>query len=96
MSGALTEQQLVAQLGKLQHWLLTEIDDVRAIYREFKCDDFIQAMEVARRIGELAEEHNHHPQLTVKWGSCTVYWWTHDVQGISQLDLELASLCDQI
>lgn len=94
MSEKLTDDVLIVKLASLKHWLITEIDGSRAIYKEFRTDNFVEAMNIANHVSELAEENDHHPQITVKWGSCTVYWWTHDVGGVSDKDINLARLCE--
>ncbi|MGQ9511379.1 MAG: 4a-hydroxytetrahydrobiopterin dehydratase, partial [Thermaceae bacterium] len=47
-------------------------------------------------VGELAERENHHPRLEVEWGRVTVEWWTHSAKGITDKDLEMARLTDEL
>jgi 4a-hydroxytetrahydrobiopterin dehydratase len=47
-------------------------------------------------IGGIAEEMNHHPELTLRWGSLTAATSTHDVGGLSELDFILAAKIEQI
>ena len=44
----------------------------------------------------LAEEKNHHPTLVAEWHKVTLSWSTHDQKSITQLDLEMAKLSDEI
>ena len=60
MSGKLSDDVLITKLATLQHWLLTEVDGCRAIYKEFRTDNFLEAMNIANHISELAEENDHH------------------------------------
>jgi 4a-hydroxytetrahydrobiopterin dehydratase len=53
-------------------------------------------MVVANRVGELAEEENHHPLLTVEWGRVLVAWWTHKIRNIHHNDLLMAAKTDAL
>lgn len=46
-------------------------------------------------IGKLAEELDHHPEVRLRWGTLDVQLWTHDVQGLSELDFILAARIEQ-
>ena len=43
-----------------------------------------------------AESHNHHPEWRNVYNKVTITWTTHDVQGLSMNDIELAHICDAI
>ena len=48
------------------------------------------------RVGALAEREGHHPEMTVAWGSVTVAWWTHKIDGLHENDFILAAKIDQL
>lgn len=50
----------------------------------------------ANRIGEIADEANHHPDLEITYPSVTVTLTTHDAGGITELDVDLARRIDEI
>jgi 4a-hydroxytetrahydrobiopterin dehydratase len=58
--------------------------------------DFAESVSLAVRICCLAEKHDHHPDIDVRWGKLRVFWSTHDTGGLSTLDLELATATDAI
>lgn len=58
--------------------------------------DFSESLALAVRIGCLAEKHDHHPDLDVRWGKLRVFWSTHDTGGLSTLDLTLATATDSL
>lgn len=64
--------------------------------RKLTFPDFAEALRLANAVGEAAEMANHHPDLTVSWQSLHVAWSTHDVGGISNLDLALATRTDEL
>ena len=57
---------------------------------------FVQAMQLAGQIGEIAEEQGHHPALLVEWGLLTVTWWTHAIANLHRNDFIMAAKTDRI
>ncbi len=57
--------------------------------------NFVMAMEFANRIGAIAEAENHHPDLHVGWGRCTVEIWTHKISGLTESDFYFAAKVDR-
>ncbi|MDQ3280985.1 MAG: 4a-hydroxytetrahydrobiopterin dehydratase [Acidobacteriota bacterium] len=58
--------------------------------KEYRFDDFAQALAFTNRIGAIAEELNHHPDIHLSWGKVRVTTWSHDVDGLSERDFRLA------
>ena len=91
----LTPDQAQEIMGQLSpEWML--IDQCRMLARTFPFKNFKDALEFANRIGAIAEEENHHPDLTISWGALGVELSTHAMQGLSENDFILASKIDQI
>src|SRR5690606_27411716 len=71
------------------------LDDWRqAITRlqtRFLTGDFASGLALLDRIGDAAEEMNHHPDLLLRYPSLTVTLTSHDVGGITSRDIELAA-----
>ena len=68
----------------------------RAIERRFDFSDFASALAFVVRLGMLAEKRDHHPDVRIGWGRADVVWTTHDANGITRLDLELAEATDAL
>jgi|ERR1700722_9327625 len=66
------------------------------IVRAFKFPDFKSALAFVNRIGELAEQQGHHPDLLLAWGKVEATIWTHAVDGLTESDFILAAKIDQI
>ena len=66
------------------------VEDHR-LEKEFKFDDFKSALAFTNRVGEVAEEQGHHPDIHLAWGRARVVLWTHAVEGLTQNDFILAS-----
>ena len=73
-------------------WFLDESRD--AITKEFQFKNFIEAFSWMTKIAFWAEKINHHPEWFNVYRNVTVVLTTHDVKGLSSLDLELASKMD--
>ena len=75
-------------------WSLDE--DHRRIRRSWKFPDFAEAFAFAMRVGFIAENEGHHPDLVVGWGRCEVVLTTHAVKGLTRNDFIVAAKVDRI
>lgn len=80
---------------EIPEWHVIEQHGIKQLERVFKFDNFKQALTFTNRIGELAEEANHHPALLTEWGSVTVTWWSHAIKGLHKNDFILAARSDK-
>lgn len=64
--------------------------------REFRFDDFAQALAFVNRVGELAEAADHHPDIELRYNRVTLRWWTHSAGGITERDRELAARTSEL
>jgi 4a-hydroxytetrahydrobiopterin dehydratase len=64
--------------------------------KEFRFRDFAGALAFANRIGALADEQSHHPDLHLAWGKLGVSIWTHTIDGLTESDFVLAAKIDQL
>lgn len=67
-----------------------------AIKREFGTRDFASALTLVNRIGDLAEERNHHPDLELGWGRVVVHLTSHDTGGVTNRDIDMAGAIDSL
>lgn len=66
------------------------------IFRSVKTKNFEDSMKLAKKIGLLADEQWHHPELVVGFGHLDVEVWTHKINGLVESDFIFASKVDQI
>lgn len=66
------------------------------LYKKITFPNFITAMQYANNIAELAERENHHPDLTITWGSCSIEIWTHKINGLTESDFILAAKIENL
>ena len=65
-----------------------EVDD--ALERTFTFASFPDALAFVNRVGELAEDEDHHPEIRIDYIRVTLRWWTHTAGGITDRDRALA------
>ena len=83
-------------LSKLKEWCILNCDNVKILEREYMFNNFINAVAFANKIAEAAEKANHHPEIIIRWGSCTVKWWTHAINGLHRNDFIMAAKSDSL
>jgi 4a-hydroxytetrahydrobiopterin dehydratase len=66
------------------------------IQREFKFPDFKQALDFVNRVGALAEEQGHHPDILLAWGKAGITLWTHKIDGLTESDFIMAAKIDRL
>ncbi|MFN6414740.1 MAG: 4a-hydroxytetrahydrobiopterin dehydratase [Pseudomonadota bacterium] len=66
------------------------------LHREYIFTNFINSMNFANKIAELAEKEAHHPDLTIAWGKCVVEMWTHKINGLTESDFVLAAKIEKL
>ena len=64
--------------------------------KEFRFDDFRSALGFTNRVGELAEEQRHHPDIHLSWGRVRIEIWTHKIDGLTESDFVLAAKVDEL
>ena len=63
--------------------------------KEYRFDDFRQALDFTVRVGEMAEEQGHHPDIVLTWGLVKVTIWTHKIDGLTESDFVFAAKADR-
>ena len=63
--------------------------------KEFRFPDFAKALAFTNKIGAIAEEQGHHPDIFLAWGKVRVTIWTHAIDGLTRSDFVLAAKIDR-
>ena len=66
------------------------------IVRVFKFPDFAQALEFVNKVGEVAEQQGHHPDILLTWGKVEITLWTHKIDGLTESDFIMAAKIDRL
>lgn len=64
--------------------------------REFSFPDFATALAFVNKVGALAEEHNHHPDIELGWGKVIITLTTHSERSVTEKDWALANAIDTL
>jgi 4a-hydroxytetrahydrobiopterin dehydratase len=68
-----------------------EVVEEHHLRRRFRFKNFREALGFVNRVGELAEEQGHHPNVTFGWGYAEVTIFTHKIDGLTESDFILAA-----
>ena len=88
----LTDEEVDAALPGLAGWERAGGE----LRRSIKFPAFLDGIDAVRRVAELAESKDHHPDIDIRWRTVTFVLSTHSEGGITQKDLELAAELDRI
>ena len=66
------------------------------LIREYKFPDFKQALDFVNKVGALAEEQGHHPDILLAWGKAEITLWTHKINGLTESDFIMAAKIDRL
>ncbi len=64
--------------------------------KEYRFRDFSAALAFTNRVGAIAEEQGHHPDIHLSWGKVRLQIWTHKIDGLTESDFILAAKADAI
>lgn len=92
----LTDAEIDQFYHELQLWSVVEKEGIKRLERSFLFDDFAQALAFTNKVGQIAEEQGHHPDILTEWGKVTVSWWTHKIQGLHKNDFIMAAKTDSL
>ena len=84
-------ERLHAQLDN--DWQLV---DGHHLDKTYRFPNFAEALEFANRVGELAEEVDHHPEIRLSWGWVRLLLYTHKIDGLTESDFIWAAKADRL
>jgi 4a-hydroxytetrahydrobiopterin dehydratase len=82
----LSAAEIAARLISLGEWKVEK----GALERSFLFPDFSAALRFVNRVGELAEEAGHHPDIDIRYSRVRLSLSTHDAKGLTEKDFDLA------
>ena len=89
----LAEDKVRELQKQLDGW---EVVNNHHLSKEFKFGDFKETQAFVNRVGEIAEEQWHHPDICYGWGRAGITIWTHKIDGLTESDFILAAKIDQL
>lgn len=96
MAELLTKEERATVLTELLNDGWSLVDGRDAIAQSFKFKTFNQAFGWMTRVAMYAEKWNHHPEWSNVYNRVEVVLTTHDVDGLSELDIKLAKMMNKM
>jgi 4a-hydroxytetrahydrobiopterin dehydratase len=87
----LTSTQIEKLLGQVAGW---EVLNDHHLTKTHSFPDFVSALAFVNRVGALAEDEGHHPDIYLAWGRVRIEIWTHKIDGLTESDFVLAAKID--
>ena len=84
-------------LKKVDGWDVKDDNDKNYyLIKDFKFVNFIESQNFINKVGELAEQEGHHPDISFGWGYCKIKIFTHAIKGLAESDFILAAKIDKL
>lgn len=93
----LNSNQIDSQLEKTVGWKkFLPIAGQESIVKTYKFDSYLEGIDFVNEVAQLAEKNNHHPDMLVQWSKVVVTLSTHDAEGLTEKDFNLAKQIDAL
>jgi 4a-hydroxytetrahydrobiopterin dehydratase len=89
---ALTEELIKNELQNVADWFYND----NAIEKKLVFKNFMEALAFIVKVGVLSEKRNHHPELYNVYNKVTIRLTTHDANGVSMKDFDLAKAINEL
>ena len=86
-------ERIANLLTQLDGW---EVVNEHHLSKTYKFANFREAQSLVNRVGDLAEEQGHHPDICFGWGRAEITIWTHKIDGLTESDFILAAKIDKL
>jgi len=84
-------------LKKIDGWdVMSDSSQIYYLKKEFKFKNFVESEKFVNKIGSIAEQEGHHPDISFGWGYAKIKILTHAIKGLAESDFILAAKIDQI
>ena len=80
-------------LAQLNGW---EVVMGHHLKKNYGFENFRQALAFVNRVGDVAEEQGHHPDICFGWGTAEITIYTHKIDGLTESDFILAAKIDKL
>lgn len=82
-----TDDEVAERLKALPGWSLQGV----SIWKRFRFKSYLSGLDFANKVGRLAEQEDHHPDIHIGWRRVTLTFSTHAIKGLSQNDFIMAA-----
>ena len=90
-------EEIHKYLKKVDGWDVQSVDEKNYyIIKNFKFNNFLESQSFVNKVGEIAEQEGHHPDIWFGWGYAKIKIQTHAINGLHESDFVLAAKIDRI
>ena len=90
-------EEIHKYLKKVDGWDVESVDEKDYyIIKNFKFNNFLESQSFVNKVGEIAEQEGHHPDIWFGWGYAKIKIQTHAINGLHESDFVLAAKIDRI
>ena len=88
----LSDSEIKPRLATVPDWQIESGELVRT----FLFKDFRASLAFVNKVGDLAENAGHHPDIDIRYNKVRLALVTHDAGGLTQKDFDLAAAADKL
>tara|TARA_Y100000746_G_C15081236_1_gene276140 strand:- start:141 stop:491 length:351 start_codon:yes stop_codon:yes gene_type:complete len=92
----LNEKEIEDLLPQIPSWTVFQQEGINKLICSFAFVSYEDSLKFTNLVAKLAEEEDHHPEITLEWGKVTVTWWSHKIKGLHSNDFICASKTDLV
>src|ERR687885_2873664 len=89
-SQPVTKEEIAELQPQIPDWNIIEVEGESRLERTYKFPDFKTALAFTNRVGEAAEEQDHHPALLTEYGKVAVTLWAHNISRVDKKNFIIA------
>ena len=90
-------EEIHKYLKKVDGWDVESVNEKNYyIIKNFKFNNFLESQSFINKVGEIAEQESHHPDIWFGWGYAKIKIQTHAINGLHESDFVLAAKIDRI
>jgi 4a-hydroxytetrahydrobiopterin dehydratase len=92
MADVLSAEEVRKQMKKVPEWEL----EGKAITKTIEFETFSDAVDYVNGVAEIAEDHDHHPDIDIRYTKVLLSLTTHSAGGLTPADFEAAAAIDSL
>lgn len=92
----LTDDEITELRLSVPMWDVVDVSGVKQLHRTFDFEQYNDALGFATRVGQMAQEQDHHPVITIRPKTVTLEWYTHTIKGLHRNDFVMAAKSDEV
>ena len=91
-----TPEEKKTLMPQIPGWDVIEVDGIEQLTCAFAFKDYLSGLDFLKKVAHLAEEEDHHPEITFSYNNARVTYFTYAIDGLSENDFICAAKTDKI